>query len=215
MSFDPWTASEEEALSATPGALKTSDALLEEFRGTALHKWWRAKQLKSLQASAGSGGLCGADVLWAIGVCADSQLLIPTWLAREFSRRLEAVTTASVSSYDDPEAFGAPFPPGIKLSVARLRSRQRVAVYQLARDYASAFSGEASLPRLWALFSKGSQLSEAEISRLGMDFIERIRAVGCGRSKAYELWSEALEQFGQPREVSVVVRSIDLRLVKG
>lgn len=69
----------------------------------------------------------GFDMLAAICKCAQRDLVMPEWLAREFIKRYMLVVTCRSDSWD--EAFGRPYPKGTQLSAIRTRREKRLSVY--------------------------------------------------------------------------------------
>jgi ribulose 1,5-bisphosphate carboxylase large subunit-like protein len=109
--FDPWTATFQDA-----------EALQKKGTGSRgpLFQQVAAQTVLAMRARIEAND--GLAVLEAVATCALHDLVMPDWLAREYLRRWRLVTHASMASWDD--AFGAPWPKGIKRShLARKRQR--------------------------------------------------------------------------------------------
>lgn len=124
--FNPWTAPFEEAI-----------RLQETWagsRGGPVFQHVAAHAVTALRASVQRGD--GTAVLAAVAHCALEDLVMPEWLAKEYLRRFRLVTHAYVPTWGD--AFGEPWPKGIKRShLARRRQRTlaRVHVWNLVNDF--------------------------------------------------------------------------------
>lgn len=148
-SFDPWTASFEEAR-----------ALQESWtgpRGGPLFQQVAAQTVLAMREriTAGDGGA----VLAAVAQCALDDLVMPDWLAREYLRRWRLVTQAHVPSWDD--AFGAPWPKGIKRShLARARQRYlaRVIVFNAVTQFVQMHP-DAPLDPEWDRIAREARVS--------------------------------------------------------
>ncbi len=110
--FDPWEIDFE-----TQVALNEADELTAE-------QDWQIVMARSIaeRRDAILGG-SGLDVMQAVDVCARWGLAMPPWLWTEFHRRVQAVTQAQVSSWDDEKALGRPYPKGTHLSSVRKQGR--------------------------------------------------------------------------------------------
>ena len=124
--FDPWTAT---AAATAAAQAATSD---DGPRGPAL-QWQAACQVTAARPGcAGPNG--GTVALSCVNVCAIHGLVMPDWLADEFSRRHALVTTARARTWSD--AFGLAWPKGARLKGApdalALRRRIHSEVMRLA-----------------------------------------------------------------------------------
>jgi hypothetical protein len=125
-SFDPWTATFEEA-----NGLQESWTGL---RGGPLFQHVAAQTVLAMRVRVEAGD--GGAVLAAVAQCALEDLVMPEWLAREYLRRWRLVTFAHVASWD--EAFDRPWPKGKKSShLARERHRwlARFKVFNLVTTF--------------------------------------------------------------------------------
>ena len=69
----------------------------------------------------------GFALLGAVRICANFDLVMPEWLAREFIQRYDRVLTCEADSWDD--AFGRPYPKGTHLNALRKQRRLKHAVW--------------------------------------------------------------------------------------
>ena len=74
----------------------------------------------------------GFAVLAAISHCVTSGLVAPEWLADAFNRRYASVVGFGAGSWDDPSAFGRPYPKGTNLASLRKAAKGSRAVWQLS-----------------------------------------------------------------------------------
>ncbi len=137
VAFDPFTATMDEA-TAQPHA--------HAIRGPVL-QWVSARMLEDWRARIEGGD--GFDVLQGVAWCATNGLKIPDWLADMFLQRYRRVQQLHVSSWDDPTAFGRPYPPRVDLAVGRLRREKRIEL--------EVFFSETRTPRTKAGFAAAAK----------------------------------------------------------
>lgn len=122
--FDPWTATFEQALEAEREAERKrpgTDCDPERPIG----QWAAAQHItEQLRDRIERGD--GNAAMDAVAQCVRRGLVAPDWLVKKFLRCYDSVLNCRAGSWD--EAFGAPFPPRTKLHVWRLR---RVKQWQL------------------------------------------------------------------------------------
>lgn len=120
VTFDPWTASVEDAIQAQSEVAEPLGPEAPIFRCAA------ARQLEA--ALEHSDRASGFDVLHWVSLCAWHGLVMPDWLARAFLRRYRAVQLCLVDSWDAKEAFGRPYKKGAQIAAMRRRRLNRVAI---------------------------------------------------------------------------------------
>ncbi len=76
----------------------------------------------------------GFALLGAIRNVVSHGLVAPDWLAYAFNRRYYAVTMFRAGSWDDPLAFGRPFPKGTNLAARRKAKIGRIKVFNAVRE---------------------------------------------------------------------------------
>ena len=209
VAFDPWTATEAEARQATE--------LLPEFRLWAatdlnntvqrlvlpetspLSQWWAA-QILAENSSHIEG--YGSQVLAAVARCVRHGLTPPQWLAKCFLARYDKVSEKEVASWSATEAFGEPYRPGYRAAQQRQSHLQAVEVVRIVQQYRCRCPGHPD-KLLWGLFAKTKKTKATleEVSFFGQSIIERVRNVGCSRTKAQELLAHMKSMFGEPREI--------------
>jgi hypothetical protein len=94
-----------------------------------LFQWCALHTLDALEDSYAKGD--EGALLAAVRECANHDVVLPPWVAREFIRRYDQVLTCRVASWDD--AFGRPLPKGRSLAAARKRRDKRFAVVMEVR----------------------------------------------------------------------------------
>lgn len=134
--FDPFTATLDEA-KAQPDAYAIHGAV---SKAAAAH------MLIERRAAIEAGD--GFDVLQAVAQCALYQLVIPRWLGDLFLQRFRQVQQLHVASWEDPTAFGRPY-PRVDLALARLRRMKRLEL--------SVFFSETGTPRTKAGFAAAAK----------------------------------------------------------
>jgi len=95
-----------------------------------ISRWFAMRNLDRLQRTVAQSKK-GFDVLAAVRVCANCDLVMPDWLVREFITRYISVLSCSVKSWDD--AFGRPYPKGKHLAALRKALMNRSAVWVAVR----------------------------------------------------------------------------------
>lgn len=126
--FDPWTATFEEAF-AEMDKWRASGA--DTCRSPIRQISVAHKVLFLKQAIDGGDGFA---VLVAISHCVTSGLVAPEWLADAFNRRYASVVGFGVGSWDDPPAFGRPYPKGTNLASLRKAAKGSRAVWQAINE---------------------------------------------------------------------------------
>ena len=91
-----------------------------------ISRWFAMRNLDRLQRTVAQSKK-GFDVLAAVRVCANCDLVMPDWLVREFITRYISVLSCSVKSWDD--AFGRPYPKGRHIAALRKALRHRAGVF--------------------------------------------------------------------------------------
>lgn len=167
--FDPFTATFEDA-EAQPDAYGEPGAVARFI---------------SAQSLLSSRDFYEKNPLDGIAICTTYDLVAPDWLARAFLRGFYAVRRARLGSWD--EAFGRPHPKGAQLAAKRRRQSQRVEVALLIHDFVCRHP-DLPMESLWGLFEP----TREEQSDVAPEFVERARRIGTGKSKAQELYTEAL-----------------------
>jgi len=183
--FDPWTADEVQALTAhradeAAGVRSGPKGAMAQCMAA-----WRVLALRERIDGAGDGA--GFDVLEAVSECAMAGLQMPEWLEDAFLQRYRSVQQLRAKSWDDPNAFGPPYPKSFRLAERRQRRLQRMEIAGLVMDYRQ--SGTDPLDALWNEFD-GNPKSDAR--GLTADLSERVRRMGIASSKAQELYAEAI-----------------------
>ncbi|MFT3963707.1 hypothetical protein [Propionivibrio sp.] len=123
--FDPWTATFEEAQEEQK-KLESSGKNGSSPVGP-LYQFGGACNVVRLKDEIDKGD--GFAVLAAIRECVTHGLVAPDWLAFAFNRRYDNVNMARVGSWDDPKAFGRPYPKGTNLAARRKARVGRLAVW--------------------------------------------------------------------------------------
>jgi hypothetical protein len=80
----------------------------------------------------------GFYVLYCVGLCAESGLVLPRWLASVFSHRFNAVTSFDENSWDSKGAFGTPYPANTNLAAMKRLKRQSCQVWSEINDCVKA-----------------------------------------------------------------------------
>lgn len=126
MTFDPWTASFEDAKAAQDG---------REFSGDPaepIYQWAAVQKINERRQARDNGD--GFAVLACIRNCVTHGLIAPEWLAYAFNRRYDAVLNFRAKSWDDPKAFGRPNKKHVQLAAERKRRVTEWQVWNMARD---------------------------------------------------------------------------------
>ena len=114
--FDPWTATIEEAIAAQELDTESPSYAQPIFQ-------WQAVQWVNAERHGVEVGKPGA-VLDAISYCAWHDLKMPDWLAKAFLKQYRAARHYQVRTWD--EAFGPAHPGKINLRFAQRRPHSRV-----------------------------------------------------------------------------------------
>lgn len=115
----------------------------------------------------------GWHVLIAVRRCAQSDLVMPDWLANAYCRRFDQVLNCQMKSWD--EAFDPPYPKGIHLNRKRADRLNRLRVFNEIDEILK---------------------SEPETS-IDDGLFERIgEKLGIGKTKANELYYQAKKMIG-------------------
>lgn len=124
--FDPWHASDEEAIEAERRHGNFSDPRgpLSQFLG--------AKRIEGMKAEIDAGD--GFAVLACIRICVTNGLVAPVWLAYAFNGRYDAVLHCRAGSWDSPLAFGKPYRKGAHIAALRKAREKRWAVWNAIND---------------------------------------------------------------------------------
>lgn len=128
--FNPWTATFDDAIAANEAStLSIGDPTRP------LYQWNGAQRLEAMRAGALINGF---DVLACVRICANHDLVMPEWLAFAFIRRYDAVLNCRAGSWDDPAAFGKPYPKGTHLSALRKARVNSYAVWNMVNSILKA-----------------------------------------------------------------------------
>ena len=163
--FNPWNATFEEAMAANEAStLSVGDP------ARPLYQWHGAQRVEASRLGAQINGF---EVLACLRVCANHDLVMPEWLAFAFIRRYDAVLNCRAGSWDDPLAFGKPY-PGKQLASVRKKRRTRLAVWNLVNE----------------------RLSETPRPPIDKGLFEEVgKVVGLGATEAEERYREAKRFF--------------------
>lgn len=131
--FDPWTATLEEAAAQEQADWANPNSALEQ--------WEAAQKLTGQKAQIESGD--GFGVLRAVARCALYRLVIPDWLVPLYLKRIYAVQCYAAGSWDDPAAFGRPYPKGTQIAARR---RRRLAKFPVVRAVHDALAENPARP---------------------------------------------------------------------
>ncbi len=113
--FDPWTATFEDAQAAHGG---------DDGPCGPLHQWAAVQELLAGREQIEAGD--GFDALQAVALCAMRGLVMPDWLVTVFLRRYRRVQRLHADSWDDESAFGRPYPKHAQLPALRRRRDGRI-----------------------------------------------------------------------------------------
>ena len=153
MNFDPWTISLEDQMQ-----LEMDDQM----------RCMIARSLTDERDEILSG--TGFKVLDAVALCSRYELVMPSWLAGEFRRRFNAVKFHEASSWDDPKAFGRPYPKGTHIDRLKKDSRAGGPIYFLVRkligDDPTRAIDEALFDDVAAHFGNRPGLGRSECQRI-------------------------------------------------
>lgn len=113
----------------------------------------------------------GFAVLACVRTCGTSGLTMPDWLVSAFNRRYDAVLNCRALSWDDPLAFGSPYPKSTNLNAIKKRRTGRTRMW-LAVVHAVQNGESVNFERLGKPHGYGKTLAEEfyreAISRLGL-----------------------------------------------
>lgn len=193
--FDPWTATEAEAIQASrladtwrDGEMPTS--VLRHFvdDDDPLQQWCRAQHLLEQRSFVDRPGARGLDILAAVAICARHRLKMPDWVADAFVARFDRVWTMQRGSWSDPEVFGNPFPPDFRVDQQRLRRADLVVLHKIVERFKQVCPG-APMRALWDLFRPGRAM-ETYHGSADPELLRMIRDCGFARTRAMSIWSE-------------------------
>jgi hypothetical protein len=117
--FDPWTATDDEAI-------REQESRPGESSCRPLAQCNAARMIEAEKAHIEAGD--GFAVLACIRHCVTHGLVAPVWLAYAFNQRYDSVLNCRADSWDDPQAFGRPYPKGKHLNALRKARVNRFAV---------------------------------------------------------------------------------------
>jgi hypothetical protein len=164
--FDPWTATLDQALAAenessAPAAAPTRPVF----------QWATAQDLQAARERIEAAD--GFAVLQAVADCALHGLVMPDWLVVLYLRRYRRVQRLHVVSWDDETAFGRPYPKNSQLAALRRRRDNRMKAVLAFKARLSREPERAIDKELWA-----------EIGR----------EIGEGATRAEDLYRDALRR---------------------
>lgn len=133
--FDPWTATFEQAVVEF---YRRVAAGADENKAVLPIRQIETVEKVLLLKKAIDGGH-GKTVLEAISCCVTYGLVVPEWLADEFNRRYYSVARFDVGSWDDPSAFGRPYPKGTNLAALRKANKGFPAVWRAVNEELERF----------------------------------------------------------------------------
>ncbi len=146
-----------------------------------------AEHVKALRKEIeGSGSTSGFATLSAVRSILASGLVAPDWLVYAFTRRYDIVLNCRAMSWDDPAAFGSPYPKGSHQSALRKARVKRFAVLNAVRAIQRAEPGEPINADLFA--------------RVGCP-------LGLGKTLAERYYYEAVAMLPEQSPRGVVVHS--------
>lgn len=163
ITFNPWTASFEEAQAAQQEA---------DGPEGAIYQWSAAQGILNAQADIAEP--TGLDVLSMVAQCALRGLVMPDWLAKAFLARYRAVTQAYVDSWDHPAAFGRPYLKGVQVGSLRRRRSNRLTIALAISEFVKK-NPTAPLDPEWERLGKLVHKSDKEAQKL---LAEAIRIYG-------------------------------------
>lgn len=142
--FDPWTATEAEALAATGGdTIKVGDS---ELINPAMSRWYAARHIATVLRPRIEAEGDALAILEAMADCAENGLAAPAWLARAFAEPIRKVLAYEVGSID--EAFGRPF-KGKRIDDLRRQREMQGFLWLGARVFLRKHPDRAIDPTLW------------------------------------------------------------------
>jgi hypothetical protein len=163
--FDPWTASWEEA--------SQEQERHAEGEGP-VFQWQACRDIESMKPEIDSGS--GFAVLACIRKIVTHGLVAPAWLANAFNRRYDSVLNCRVRSWDDPKAFGVPYPKNAKLPAMKTRRGQGLSIYRRVEELVGTriYAGNPDLKAIPDTFKRDDVLFE----KVGKEF--KIGKTACG-----------------------------------
>lgn len=114
----------------------------------------------------------GFAVLACVRICGTSGLTMPDWLVSAFNRRYDAVLNCDAVSWDDPLAFGSPYPKSTNLNALKKRRIGRLRMWCGVAEAVKA----------------GESVNKILFERLGEPY-------GYGKTLAENLYREALSHL--------------------
>lgn len=174
--FDPWEASGDDALRAEDEWLAAGDHAASWRSPFA--QWVAARRIESMRSEIEAGGPnSGFAVLAAVRDVLAHELTSPEWLVFAYTRRYDAVLNCAAGSWDDPRAFGRPYPKGAHLAALRKARRLRWAVSNAVSD----------------------TRARDPAATIGRDLFERVgRDLGIGKTLAERYFYEAEAMLRRP-----------------
>lgn len=100
--FDPWTATESDAISCYARALEKKGRTYAFHQENPLFQWAAAQAILRLQKSE----LSPREVLEAINKCMFCNLVVPSWISAKFSEYVDRITSLEARTWQ--EVFGSP-----------------------------------------------------------------------------------------------------------
>lgn len=76
----------------------------------------------------------GFAVLACVRICGTHGLVMPDWLVYAFNGRYDAVLNCRAASWDDPKAFGRPYPKNANLAAMRKLRKGKIQVFNAVND---------------------------------------------------------------------------------
>lgn len=171
--FDPWTATFEQAKQANDEWITSGGEIASPLCPIA--QAGGAQRILGLKEEIDGGD--GYAVLLAIRICVTNGLVAPEWLAYAFNRRYDAVNWCRAKSWDDPLAFGAPYPKGTNIAARRKARIGRIAVWDAIRKKFAATPDTAIDKGLFECVGK---------------------ELGFGATLTEEFYYQAKKMFGEP-----------------
>ncbi len=180
--FDPWSATFEEAQAA--------HGQFAPLEGPArpIYQWSAAHEITAMRAEAESSGFA---VLACVRNCANHDLTMPLWLAHAFIRRYDSVLNCRADSWDDPAAFGKPYPKGAHLSKLR---HARVHRFQVHSAVVKAVQENPKRPIGRKLFSEVGKALGMKSTTVQTYYYEAAKLIGYGAKGTPRSRSEARDK---------------------
>ena len=99
-----------------------------------LVRWHAARAVASTRRRCEQEDDAGRAVLEAVAVCLKHGLVAPTWLSAQFGRRVEPVLAGRALSWDEPDAFGKPWPAYTRRAVVTRDAARLPAILAAAHE---------------------------------------------------------------------------------